>query len=1226
MQRKLTSTTTLDNLKKEAKRWLKALRENDAEARERLTRAYPTASETPVLRDVQHALAREYGLAGWNELKAAVEGAAVRAATPADLVTRFLEYACPDHHVRSAPAHRVASHAAMRLLDEHPEIARGNLYTAVVCGEVGEVARILRERPSVADARPQATGRKRSDAGGSWDFLEDFGSKDWTPLLFLCFMRLPLARANENALEIARMLLDAGADPNAYFMAGDSRYTPLTGAIGEGEENRPPHPRRDELARLLLERGAEPYDGQVIYNIHFHGKVLWWLKLMYEFSVKAGRSAQWADPEWHMLDQGGYGSGARWHLRTAVENNDLELAEWCLAHGATPNAAPETSPHFSKRSLYEQAVRLGHAGLAELLARHGAERVDVVLDDEDAYVAATLRGDRAAAERLLAAHPEYSESSKALFEAAQRNRADAIALLLELGTPLEVVDESGQRALHVAAYANAVDAVKLLLERGAEIDVRERNHMNTALGFAVYAGNEAAIELLAPHSRDVWELTPLGRVERLREVLTAEPRLARETWRTTPLFWLPDDEDAAGETVKLFLDHGADAAFRSEKDGSTAAEIARRRGLTRAAELLEAAAGVTGDRGEYMRFVYEAAARDLVSVCGRDDEEALGRLARQFDRALTFDQVRKIVGQRLGRPEGPIGIEDARELVAKQAGFESWAAFLQSFGERPRPVSGYDGVAEAWVAAYEGDAAALERLNAYYGRQFTLDDLKAEIWRRVYAFRQRSSRVPKNFLKLEEAQVIVAQDAGFPSWEALHTGAAPVAAFEIDAKENRAAPRRRMGDGEWEELVAAMKEQRVTALDAQGLMTDAAMARVAELDHVTGLNLGGSRELSDDGLLQLARMPQLEALNLSEYPGGKLTDRGLEVLRSLPNLRRFEMTWQAGITDAGVANLRYCENLENVNVMGSPTGDGVIEALAGKARLRSFSTGRLTTDAGLAELPAIPALERLLIDGPFSDDGLAGIAELERVVDLDLFWHVENVTGAGFAHLARMPGLEKLGCDGRLSGDVAMAHIGRMPRLKHLRAQESAATDEGFVALARSKTLEGFWGRSSEGFGDGGFRAFSKMPALRSLGVSLAKVSEEALALLPDFPALRELTPIGLKDDGFRHVGRCSRLERLTCMYCRESGDAATEHIARLPLKYYYAGLTQITDRTLEILGRMESLEQVDLYECKGVTDAGLAFLARLPRLREVHVDGCPGMTLEGTKVFGEGVRVAYTT
>src|SRR5256885_11151945 len=97
-------------------------------------------------------------------------------------------------------------------------------------------------------------------------------------------------------------------------------------------------------------------------------------------------------------------------------------------------------------------------------------------------------------------------------------------------------------------------------------------------------------------------------------------------------------------------------------------------------------------------------------------------------------------------------------------------------------------------------------------------------------------------------------------------------------------------------------------------------------------------------------MPQLQHLNLSDYPGGKLTDRGLEVLRHLPNLRTFEMTWQAGISDAGVANLRFCDRLERVDLMGSPTGDGGIEALQGKAQLRYFSSGRRVTDRGLSLL------------------------------------------------------------------------------------------------------------------------------------------------------------------------------------------------------------------------------------------------------------------------------------
>src|SRR4051794_9029658 len=76
MSRRLTSATTLDNLKKEAKRWLRALRAGDAPARERLRRAHPAAPEQPGLRDVQLALAREYGLPGWAALKDALAEAA----------------------------------------------------------------------------------------------------------------------------------------------------------------------------------------------------------------------------------------------------------------------------------------------------------------------------------------------------------------------------------------------------------------------------------------------------------------------------------------------------------------------------------------------------------------------------------------------------------------------------------------------------------------------------------------------------------------------------------------------------------------------------------------------------------------------------------------------------------------------------------------------------------------------------------------------------------------------------------------------------------------------------------------------------------------------------------------------------------------------------------------------------------------------------------------------
>src|SRR3954468_20945131 len=83
----------------------------------------------------------------------------------------------------------------------------------------------------------------------------------------------------------------------------------------------------------------------------------------------------------------------------------------------------------------------------------------------------------------------------------------------------------------------------------------------------------------------------------------------------------------------------------------------------------------------------------------------------------------------------------------------------------------FDTLAEDFLRAFnDKDAASLQRLNERYGRSFTLDDLWAEVWRRVYAFRQRAFKEPDQRLRLEEAQLVVAQDAGFSSWGALQQG------------------------------------------------------------------------------------------------------------------------------------------------------------------------------------------------------------------------------------------------------------------------------------------------------------------------------------------------------------------------------------------------------------------------------------------------------------------------
>jgi hypothetical protein len=150
------------------------------------------------------------------------------------------------------------------------------------------------------------------------------------------------------------------------------------------------------------------------------------------------------------------------------------------------------------------------------------------------------------------------------------------------------------------------------------------------------------------------------------------------------------------------------------------------------------------------------------------------------------------------------------------------------------------------------------------------------------------------------------------------------------------------------------------------------------------------------------------------------------------------------------------------------------------------------------------------------------------------------------------------------------------------------------------------------------------MSSLRGIAVSCKYVDDDGLSALPDFPSLVELMPMDVADEGFRHVGQCAKLESLVMMYCRETTDVATEYISGLKLRKYYAGSTKITDRSLEILGRMTSLEQLTFESCAGITNAGLAFLAGLQQLREISIGASPNVTREGMMVFPERVRVDY--
>jgi ankyrin repeat protein len=488
----------------------------------------------------------------------------------AEQIVTFLQSACWDHHVHGKGDHRMYDRAAQRMLAQDPSIARDNIYTAIVCGEREEVERIIASRPEAA--------RERG------------GARSWTPLLYLTYARFTHQPTIENALPIAKSLLDHGADPNDFYMAGDSRYTALVGAAGEGEQDSPRQPYAAALFELLLDRGAEPFDIQVLYNTHFSGDVLWWLELVYKYTLHTPRNAAWHDPDWSMLDMGGYGSGARFLLETAVKKHDMRLAEWLLAHGANPNAAPARDKRFPKHSLFELAVIEDLPEMAELLARYGASRSTPALDEKERFIDSCYRLDREEARGLLRAHPDYLQSPAAMFEAARRDGPDVLALLVGLGFSVELQDQTGKRALHEAAYRNALRAARFLIERGAEVDPRETIHNGTPIGWAAHGDKTEMVKFLSRYSRDIWTLCFNGYVDRVSEILMEDPSRARliDEEGVTPLWWLPDDDAKAMQIVELLLAAGADPSAKS-KHGRTPADWARRRGMRDVAERLERA-------------------------------------------------------------------------------------------------------------------------------------------------------------------------------------------------------------------------------------------------------------------------------------------------------------------------------------------------------------------------------------------------------------------------------------------------------------------------------------------------------------------------------------------------------------------------------------------------------------------------------------------------------------
>ena len=506
--KRLPARPSLEQYKKQAKELVKVFRaeqsprSSESTAIQRVKTYHSRFADLPAdkisstkfaLADAQFVIAREHGFESWPKFAKHIEALAHAsfAASASNPVAAFIEAA-------SVP--RDSSHSsgtlerAEAILAAHPEVASSNIYTAAILGTAAAVRRFLALDPHNATS----TG----------------GPHNWDALTHLCFSRyLRLDRARSDGfVTAAKALLDAGASPNTGWMETNHEPHPEWESAIYGAAGIAQHP---EVTRLLLERGADPNDGETPYHVPetYDNTVM---KILVEsgklndasMTTLLLRKADWHDYhgiKW-LLEHGANPNRATQWGRTAfhhavLRDNSSDILEVLLEHDADPTLVaerPETRQTAGPAMTgVAMAARRGRGDLLEMIERRG---IAIELQGVERLIAACARNDPAAVRAIRAKEPQLvrelvAQGGKLLAEFAGVGNTDGVRQLLYLGVDVNAVTDDGDpyfdvaqnsTALHSAAWRARPATVKFLIERGVPVNALDGKG-RTALVLAVRA-------------------------------------------------------------------------------------------------------------------------------------------------------------------------------------------------------------------------------------------------------------------------------------------------------------------------------------------------------------------------------------------------------------------------------------------------------------------------------------------------------------------------------------------------------------------------------------------------------------------------------------------------------------------------------------------------------------------------------------------------------------------
>ncbi|MHC4200659.1 MAG: hypothetical protein ACYSU0_11760, partial [Planctomycetota bacterium] len=415
--------------------------------------------------------------------------------------------------------------------------------------------------------------------------------------------------------------------------------------------------------------------------------------------------------------------------------------------------------------------------------------------------------------------------------------------------------------------------------------------------------------------------------------------------------------------------------------------------------------------------------------------------------------------------------------------------------------------------------------------------------------------------------------------------------------------------------------------------------------------------VSGRGLAKLNWIDEVTELRLAD--NHLLTGDDLAVLEAAASLVKLEIGSNE-LTDDCFKWLRYVPNLQDLSVKGyriKGTGIGQLKGLPRLTHLglHSYSYTRALTREGLQNLALLLHLRNLDLshNWALSDDVLAAVVELPALESLNLH-RCEAITDRGLKLLHDMPSLTRV----TLTGCRRTTEAGReeLLRIVSERAKErerpvNDAHPEAEVAEAPTPTRpesvvlpeappappeprpltepRSFSSRHPFEvhviYPDGRDRAVGTteggnivdIPRCRTWYVRYSPKKSNYVLLLRLLDELRErkipglfLRRARLTDEG---LAAFKDLPDLAMLWLRHKSGLTAKglaHLAHLPnLRFMDLYGLDADEEALAQIGRIRSLEELELGSWKKLTDAGLAKLRNLANLRRLELGSCRKLT-----------------